>query len=652
MGFEDFVLKPSRRVCFQTMILRLHQKAAHGSLAHQKVLDAITWRLHPLARLWYEMACRADISFDEHFGDLYTLSCKINERFLDEKVPEDYHQHIRDIGRGQRSKKARLKTIFETCIRSQVLESRDVEHPFVPSDQQVAARSWRESNRNEAKAQPLTVSPQDWPSYLNKIMSPVRTWSSPTVPTFFNSCMAWHWLTSMQTDADSRAEGKLDEPVGEDMAADASHWSSLSRRHCVMQTADSTDFAFCMGSGDFGISVVMVKEVSPGLVKFDRSCHDDVIQAAFVFSPLVWTVWDTIPEYTEQGLCARLHEPPQSLLADALSHRCNLTHKQVHAVFEELGIELDDKDQSHWDVPQKKLLDIIIHKVFEHDATRAAEIVALYAAPAPEVSEEMESWDEEYQELLEELCVQDQSNSAELSHLKSERKRKRTRHLLKSRKERRAKAADEKEQKKTKARLNKKKKLLKSRFKKSKAPRAQPPVVETPAPPAVDAPAGEPAGAAPANAGPAQPPPPAPDIRAPRGGKGWTVIEQPNGWLRVNSELGRCDSHCRFHSKCKFDGSLKLAKLGLQISWLEAGAECKDDPGAHVLAKEVLSNEASFDRRIAARARFSESKSALNQAVVFLERSCCETVAPVEEPKSFRVQHRISALIPAPTGVV
>ena len=117
----------------------------------------------------------------------------------------------------------------------------------------------------------------------------------------------------------------------------------------------------------------------------------------------------------------------------------------------------------------------------------------------------------------------------------------------------------------------------------------------------------------------------------------------PYGWLRVNAILGRCDSHCAAHHGCKFDGSLKLGKLGLQLAWLES-----TDPlsplQTHTLAKEVVSSEQGMEARVDARARAATSQEPLMQALILLERSCMSTTQEVEEPRSFACRN-FSAVI-------
>ena len=486
------------------------------------------------------------------------ISAKVNERFLDEKVPEDLHQHIRDISRGQRSKKARLKRIYDCAIRSGVLEDRAVSHPFVPSDQMVAQKSWRESNRTEGRSPPIASAPRDWPSKMNAIMGPARDWSSPTVPTQYASAMCWAWMRTYEEDADP------DHPSA-GMAPDASHWSRLLRKHTAALTPQS-QVVFNLASSDFGSSVIVLIALDEDQYRF--AVNRDALEVAFVWNPLEWQVWNVEAEPGDVGIVARtIREPADNILQDALANTMPMPAWQQHAACELLEMELPD-GKTHLDLRGKDLLRGLVETVFRGTPDRIEPILEAYERPA---SAPDDAWDEEYLELLEELCVQDVTNAQELSHLKQEKKKQQARKLLQRRKgarqSRKAEAATKKaparkQSKKAKARNTRRVAAGAKRWKNIRPPPAAP--APDPAPPPA-------AGMPPEIPAPTPPPPPPPpaqsfDGRKPSSSGGWNVVEMPHGWLRVNAALGRLDCHCKFHKSCKLDGSLRLAKLGMAIA--------------------------------------------------------------------------------------
>ena len=65
------------------LLLCWEAAAAAGSISHQRVLDCISCRLHPLARVFYAMCDRARRN-PQYLGEVRYLARSINERFLDE----------------------------------------------------------------------------------------------------------------------------------------------------------------------------------------------------------------------------------------------------------------------------------------------------------------------------------------------------------------------------------------------------------------------------------------------------------------------------------------------------------------------------------------------------------------------------------------
>ena len=169
-------------------------EAAKGSLPHHKVLAKLTWRLEPLPRAFCYVCDRAARNPNKlNLDEVRRLAHALSHHFLDEKAPEDMHQHIRDTSRNQRSKRSRLLAIHEAVIRSGVLEDRKIKHRFRPDDQDVVRYSWTAASQR-LKAEPPLTMPKDAPLSLNKILKPTRDWTSPTVRTLYESCMTLFWM--------------------------------------------------------------------------------------------------------------------------------------------------------------------------------------------------------------------------------------------------------------------------------------------------------------------------------------------------------------------------------------------------------------------------------------------------------------------------
>ena len=68
-----------------SLLLCWEAAAVAGSISHQRVLDCISWLLHPLARLFYAMCDRAHWN-PQYLDEVRYLARIINERLLDGKV--------------------------------------------------------------------------------------------------------------------------------------------------------------------------------------------------------------------------------------------------------------------------------------------------------------------------------------------------------------------------------------------------------------------------------------------------------------------------------------------------------------------------------------------------------------------------------------
>ena len=138
-----------------------------------------------------------------------------------------------------------MLSIFETVATSGEVERRGVDHPFVPSSQEVSQLSWRRS-ADKLRAEPLgTAVPEDAPVELNRIFGPERDWTSPTVPTLLKSCTAQSWMRD--TDLEANKE----------LHADGAAWSQLIVPFTYLINM-SGESLFVLATSDFGANAVLL----------------------------------------------------------------------------------------------------------------------------------------------------------------------------------------------------------------------------------------------------------------------------------------------------------------------------------------------------------------------------------------------------------
>lgn len=608
-------------------VLRWEAAIANGSMSHAKVLSLLTWRLEPLARVFFNLCdrCARNPSF-LHIEEVRNFALAIHDHFFDEKAPEDMHQHIRDVSRNLRSKRARMMAIHESVIRSGVLEGRKVDHPFTPADQDVVRFSWMAA-RDRLKSEPPLGVPKDSPKFLNKILQPVRDWASPTVRTLYNSTMAAFWMHHH----DSTDELRKENP-------DAAHWSRLVVPGTLLEDCPSNELLFVLDTADFGSSCQRVT-VAPCDRHITLCTEHSSLRCAHVLNPLDYNVWKLEPEYMQEVgiVCART--VCGNVLQYALKSVQRLPAWQQYAALTLLQVEsseLPAKCETHLDLRGAALLKLLCKIAFRDDPTLGDSIFCEYYKPQPDGDDS--DWDEEYRELLEEMAVQDASNSAELEGLKKDAIKKRNRKLVARKARTQAQLKKDREAKQARRTMNvakaKEKQKQKGRSARLKAQianggrRWKRPAqgASSDLPQALLAP--QPAPVASSDSVPQ-----AHEGVAPKATGGWRVMETAHGWLRWNSAAGKCDAHCRYHDKCKMDRSVRNATVGLSMAWLENGAQ----PGGkylHQVAKEIISSEDSFDQRVEARRQF-EALAATNeaaQAVLDMEAAVLEQSRPVVEP--------------------
>lgn len=343
------------------------------------------------------------------------------------------------------------------------------------------------------------------------------------------------------------------------------------------------------------------------------ACEGIYIRVEHITDHAQWTVFLASGVYSEGRLVLEQSGPGQSLLQHAFGRRRSFSGWELQQALMCLDLPEKDREELHGK-PQRDILRYLVMSVCEYEQ-EAERILRLYEKdPVEEDAEDTSMIDEEMGALLEELAMTDQVNTSDLKGWKGEADKRKLTRINRQRAERRRvkhEAKGAKEKRAAARRLRAKAKSLATSLRRrarhasvsggvaSQPPPPQPasapeigPVAAPPAPQAAAVGAAE---------APAASAPPA-AVRAPRAVGGWLVLEVPGGWLRYNKDLGRLDSHCRWHAGCKMDRTLKRAPVGLCMSWLSKDV---GDKGQHDELKVHLSMPAAREDRMQGRAMFA-----------------------------------------------
>ena len=596
-------------------------------------------------RLFSELAINSRDADDGNLDDvLYVAKCTAT-RFYDEKLPEDCHQRIRDLGRRRRSKTAGLTSAFDSLIRSRLIDDRGVTAPHV-SDQAVARRTWSTMRREVATEREAERREDPYYSGLNKILDPTRDWPSPTVKTLFRSAMASRWIETHV--AAMEAEVK-------DLPPDAAWWSRLFVQHRVARLTETDEMYLVLNVSHWGVLLV------PCLAVRDGGYHLDAVSDNWRLEHITHGSWElAVPTPFMDpgvGICFTLGSW-DPLLKLGLLQRYNFQAWELSYVIDYL-FDVEAGSLARWTFAQR--LTAVIETVFSGPEVEAEKdrVVESYQRAKADSDSDV---DEDFEALLQDLCHVDHSNAQDMKNMQSKKKRKSDAELLERRRvdraARRATSAS-KTARKDKAAARKKaaadRKTARAiadgerRMKRSRRnidSAAATPGDVLPPPPAIagGSPSASLAGEAPP---PPQPPPPAapppprpPLVQAPLAGGGWQVLPVAGGWIRWHPDKQRCDAHCALHPLCRNNRVCKFGPLGLQLAWLRLGI---DNPGIseadHKLQKEVLSAADALDVRRACRISFLELANVLGRTspearLLWMERTARDGVdrEPAELP--------------------
>ena len=315
-------------------------------MQYSRVLASISWRLNPLPRLFFEFNVMARRD-DAYVADVVDLSTAINTSLLDEKLPEDLHGFVRDLGRRCRNKTSSLKTMYETVIRSKALDKRCDKCVSVGSNE-IANLAWRVIHEHQKVTDPKQLAPEEWPDCMNKILGK-KSWSNPSVKAHFESCVAFWWVIHYE---------RLPQNERKDLRADAAWWSRLVPKHHMVRIANHASEAFvCVASCNWGALLARLESVEWEGAEVWRVAFDaeqPTISIAF-FDGFSWEVAVPKPIACDaEGICKQ-PEVWESLL------RKPLLDTRAFATWEWEAMALAVAESTGWTIPREDILKWGIH---------------------------------------------------------------------------------------------------------------------------------------------------------------------------------------------------------------------------------------------------------------------------------------------------
>ena len=564
------------------MILKAEEKAVHGCSRTAALLDDIIFLKWPFVRLFFCIVER-DVYHGNSEQSVWFAKSLLS-RLGDEKVPEDFHAHVRAAQKESRHTRISLNRIYSACQVSGVLESRQgankcVQVPF----EDIAAQKWEKSKGRRSVAENMAVKPEGWTKKMDKILL-AKTWPTLNTATLFSSTMTWLWFLEYTHDCDWKA--------GTDPAA--AWWTRLLAPRTLIYDKNIHVFHVVVRVSNFSCIVIDCERLD-GMLYLTHDAPHFFIHL-FITDPTQQHIVPFKPvHHTEHGIGLELLEDARdspNLLRYALLNPRRWT------VWELQSILLGEREKSEPTASHAELFKRVVSFAFDTEEEQQT-VLELNKDPPKEVNDDTDYLqdDVDLQELLEEIAEDDLVNQQDLKAFKHELKRKTYRGLMKRRQQHRQAQVKASQARRARKKVVKKvnPKLLK------KAARAH-----KPAPPARGGAGGggAPPAPAPLPAAPTGPPPPPaappasrrelPRNKAPKGGgkEHWRVAELAgDGWIRFSATNMRGDAHCPGHDDgvhCKLDRRLKFGTLGLSYLWLRRGAGCTS-AAEHSMLKEVLS---------------------------------------------------------------
>ena len=128
---------------WRALLAAEQQVADHADSELKLLLELICWQRWVVPRLLLHLLELEHTSGSEDMNsDVQYVLEHLRLRFSDEKVSEDFHQHLRDLSRTRRFKSIATKTGFSALIDSGVLQTRS-DCTVVCDSRELAFENWR-----------------------------------------------------------------------------------------------------------------------------------------------------------------------------------------------------------------------------------------------------------------------------------------------------------------------------------------------------------------------------------------------------------------------------------------------------------------------------------------------------------------------------
>lgn len=383
-------------------ILVKAERLSHRHDGLRALLAEIPWASWAVVRLYMhlnEQACKQGV---ESQSLTEILRC-LHVRLGDEKGAEDIHQYCRDEGRRRRFANLTSGRLLRSCIDSLVPKKRQM--PSLHVDFGVCMQN-RKSLKRQSLRQTFIGKPRYWPDAMQDILKPRKTWPTPTVKGYYDGASAWLWLLHF-----FRGEA----PAGS--ALRSAWYSKLPVERWLLRDNDGykTEAALTavvVRAGPWHVLVWEVEPIGDGMWKMVPS--PDSIKIIHITGVGLWqqapataVYLPTIGIVLEAGAWS-------PLLVTALLHGVKLNKQEL--LF--LGSELLEDGAMKKHTNDAARLNAILDWVFFNDDEARGKASKACAVVSARANDELDDNDLDLAEALEEICIHDADNLAEVKEIK------------------------------------------------------------------------------------------------------------------------------------------------------------------------------------------------------------------------------------------
>jgi hypothetical protein len=305
-------------------------------------------------RLLYEFFERDNFSTRSKSGQRWLRGLLM--RLPDNKIVEDIHSKIRNATRGNANTRLTPLHIQELINTSNVLESRQVDHPTAITKDyfraQVRSTKVRKTVwRHTAAKHKL---PREWTVLMGS-----KTWHSPTPESALRFNAAWHWLQTWMTSRDAADDLNPPQPLGR------AWFSTFAKPFTVVGTNTGEGKLYAsLGNAKWGalglpVSRFTVHDAESGdNVVYIKWESDTAVEWFHITDPEEWyvlpfavispaTLHQTHPELGHLGIVCRVTEPAVGLLKFFFRAKTSVVHADLLKLASSLGIACASSASRH-----------------------------------------------------------------------------------------------------------------------------------------------------------------------------------------------------------------------------------------------------------------------------------------------------------------